>query len=155
LQAARGLGLQVIATRSFNHSGRGQDERFLVPGLIKRIRSIADAHTDRLMLGNMEVVRDFLHVLDVAKAYIALIEMGEPGQVYNVSSGEGLTVRQLAELALKVAGVVATLERDPKLARGSDIEWLVGDNSKLRKRTGWAPDNGPEDIMRDLWGAAG
>lgn len=154
LQAAVGQGLDVIATRSFNHSGRGQDPRFLLPALIQRIRSIANAQTDRLKIGNTEVVRDFLHVEDVVRAYVALLETGERGQVYNVCSGEGSTVRELADLALRVAGVEATIERDPGLTRATDIGWLVGDNSKLRQRTGWAPARGVEDIIRDLWGAA-
>jgi GDP-4-dehydro-6-deoxy-D-mannose reductase len=154
LQAAVGQGLDVVATRSFNHSGRGQDPRFLLPGLIQRIRTIANAQADRLKIGNTEVVRDFLHVEDVARAYVTLLETGERGHVYNVCSGKGSTVRELADLALRVAGVTATLERDPGLTRSTDIEWSVGDNRKLRQRTGWAPARGVEDILRDLWGAA-
>lgn len=151
LQAFAGFGLDVIATRSFNHSGRGQDSRFLLPGMVRRIKSIAKSGSPRLPIGNTAVIRDFLHVTDVTKAYIALMEHGQPGEAYNVSSGKGWTVRELTEIALKTAGVDAELERDDRLTRPADVEWLVGDNTKLRKATDWTPERPVHDIIRDLW----
>lgn len=153
LQAFSGFGIEVIATRSFNHSGPGQEERFLLPGLISRIKALAQSGGSQLPIGNTKVVRDFLHVADVAAAYIALVERGQPGEVYNVSSGKGWSVEELVELALRIIGVDATLQRDESLMRQVDVEWLVGDSAKLRARTGWAPKFGVEDIVRDLWRA--
>ena len=46
-----------------------------------------------MTIGNGDVVRDFLHVSDVVDAYLALLERGVPGEVYNVCSGEGASVR--------------------------------------------------------------
>lgn len=153
LQAFAGFGLEVIATRSFNHSGPGQDSRFLLPGVVGRIKSISDSGSRRLPIGNTTVVRDFLHVRDVVRAYIALVERGKPGEVYNVSSGKGWTVQELTRIALDIAGVDADLERDDSLARRADVEWLVGDNTRLRDATGWAPELGVHDVIRDLWRA--
>lgn len=153
IQAAAGFGLDVIVTRSFNHSGPGQDSRFLLPGMVRRIKALASSGSGRLPIGNTEVSRDFLHVADVAKAYIALVERGESGEAYNVSSGKGWTVRELAELALSIAGVNAELERDNALSRRADVEWLVGDNAKLRKTTGWEPERTVAGILEDLWTA--
>ena len=151
MQAFVGFGLDVIATRSFNHSGPGQESRFLLPGIVNRIKSLAKTGGDQLPIGNTAVVRDFLHVADVAAAYIALVGRGRPGEVYNVSCGKGWSVKELIELALRITGVRATLQRDESLARPVDVEWLVGDNAKLRTQTGWAPRRGVEDIIRDLW----
>jgi GDP-4-dehydro-6-deoxy-D-mannose reductase len=142
LQAVPGFGIDVIATRSFNHSGPGQETRFLLPGIVSRIKSLTQSGENKLPIGNTATVRDFLHVNDVVAAYIALVERGQPGEVYNVSS---------MKLALKVTGVGATLQRDDSLVRQVDVEWLVGDNAKLRAQTGWAPKLGVEDIIRDLW----
>jgi GDP-4-dehydro-6-deoxy-D-mannose reductase len=153
LQAFVGFGIDVIATRSFNHSGPGQEHRFLLPGIVNRIKSVAHSHDGKLPIGNTSVVRDFLHVADVAAAYIALVERGQPGEVYNVSSGKGWSVGELVELALRITGVKATPQPDESLMRPVDVEWLVGDNSKLRLQTGWAPKLGVEDIIRDLWHA--
>jgi GDP-4-dehydro-6-deoxy-D-mannose reductase len=153
LQAFNGLGIDVIATRSFNHSGPGQEKRFLLPGIVDRIKSLGRSGGNKLPIGNTTTTRDFLHVADVAEAYIALIERGEPGEVYNVSSGKGHTVQELLELTLRVTGVAAKPQRDESLVRPVDVEWLVGDNAKLRGQTGWAPGRGVEDIIRELWAA--
>jgi GDP-4-dehydro-6-deoxy-D-mannose reductase len=151
LQAFRGLGIDVIATRSFNHSGPGQERRFLLPGMVSRIKSLARNHGTHLPIGNTAVVRDFLHVADVAAAYMALVARGRPGDVYNVSSGKGWSVGELVELAFRITGVNVTPQPDKSLIRPVDVEWLVGDNAKLCSHTGWAPTLDVEDILRDLW----
>ena len=153
LHAFLGLGIDVIATRSFNHSGPGQEPRFLLPGIVNRIKSLAHGHGGQLPIGNTTAVRDFLHVEDVVAAYIALVERGKPGEVYNVSSGKGWSVGELVELALRITGVDATPKPDESLMRPVDVEWLVGDNGKLRSQTGWTPKLGVEDIIRGLWHA--
>lgn len=153
LQAFKGFGIPVIATRSFNHSGPGQEARFLLPGLIHRLRSLSQNGGKFLPVGNTTPIRDFLHVSDAVSAYIALMEKGRPGEAYNVASGKGWSVAQLIELALKVTKVEARPQRDEPLARPVDVEWLVGDNAKLRKTTGWAPKHSVEDIIRELWSA--
>ena len=153
LKGFPGFGIDVIATRSFNHSGPGQERRFLLPGLIDRIKSLAQKKGGQLPIGNTAVVRDFLHVEDVVAAYIALVVRGQPGEVYNVSSGKGWSVGELVELALRITGVDATPQPDQSLMRPVDVPWLVGDNGKLRSHTGWAPKLGVEDIIRGLWHA--
>jgi GDP-4-dehydro-6-deoxy-D-mannose reductase len=153
LQAFLGFGIDVIATRSFNHSGPGQEQRFLLPGIVNRIKSLAKSGGGQLPIGNTAVIRDFLHVADVVAAYIALVERGEAGEVYNVSSGKGWNVGELVELALRITGVDATMQPDKSLMRPVDVEWLVGDNGKLSSQTGWTPKLGVEDVIRDLWHA--
>jgi GDP-4-dehydro-6-deoxy-D-mannose reductase len=151
LQAFSGFSIPVIATRSFNHSGRGQEPRFLLPGLIQRLKTLSQSGGRQLPIGNTTTVRDFLHVSDVVAAYIALVERGRPGEVYNVASGKGWSVGELVDLALRITGVDAKPQRDESLARAADVEWLVGDSAKLRKDTGWAPTRTVEDIIRELW----
>jgi GDP-4-dehydro-6-deoxy-D-mannose reductase len=153
LDFSKRFGLDVIATRSFNHSGPGQERRFLLPGIVSRIKSLAHGKGGKLPIGNTAVVRDFLHVEDVVAAYIALVERGQAGQVYNVSSGKGWSVGELVDLALRVTDVDATPEPDASLMRPVDVPWLVGDNGKLQSQTGWTPKLGVEDIIRGLWHA--
>lgn len=151
LAAARAEGLKVIATRSFNHSGAGQAPEFLLPSLVRRARESAAGAT--VPIGNVEPVRDFLHVRDVVDAYISLVERGRPGEAYNVCSGEGVTVGDLAAEVLARAGVAGALESDPALRRTVDVPWLVGDNTKLRTDTGWMPARSRADIIDDLLNA--
>lgn len=155
LEAARADGLRVICTRSFNHSGPGQAPHFLLPALVGRVLAARRAPSPRtLPIGNGHTTRDFLHAEDVANAYLSLAARGVPGEVYNVCSGTGVTVEALAREVCARAGVDAELVSDPALRRAVDVPWLVGDNSKLRSTTGWAPRRSRTDIMDDLLNAA-
>ena len=153
LEAARSEGVRVIATRSFNHSGAGQAEHFLLPALIRRARAIRAGTESRLRIGNAETVRDFLHVRDVVRAYLLLIDHGVQGEVYNVCSGTGQRVRDLAAQVLKAVGANAEVEVDPALVRRVEVPWLVGDSTKLRDATGWTPSLSCDDIIADLMNA--
>ena len=155
LEAWRSDGVRVIATRSFNHSGRGQSPRFLLPGLVGRARalyaSVLAGHAPRaLMLGNQTPVRDFLHVSDVVAAYIALVARGRPGEVYNVASGEGHDVGSLARRVLRRFSLDVAVESDPELVRPVDVPALVGSPAKLRAHTGWAPALDLDALLDDL-----
>jgi GDP-4-dehydro-6-deoxy-D-mannose reductase len=153
LQSFRSEGARVVCTRSFNHSGAGQDARFLVPSLVGRALQLA-GDGGALTIGNGDTVRDFLHVRDAVEAYLALLERGEPGQPYNVCSGEGVSVRQLAQAVLRRVGATADVVTDPALARPVDVPVLVGSNAKLRRATGWIPRHSRDDIIDDLIHAA-
>ncbi len=154
LAAHRADGLRVIATRSFNHSGRGQAPHFLLPALVARAVAARTAREASVAIGNVDTVRDFLHVEDVASAYIQLVARGTPGEVYNVCSGNGVRVGDLAAEVLARAGVTAPLAPDPTLQRAVDVPALVGDASKLRAATGWTPRRTRADIIDDLLDAA-
>ncbi len=150
LQAARADGLRVIATRSFNHSGPGQAPHFLVPALVTRTLRLRGAVDPVLAMGNQTTVRDFLHVSDVVAAYIALAACGRPGEAYNVASGLGVSVGDLARRVLARAGVDARIESDPALVRPAEVPALVGDAAKLRAETGWVPARTLNDLLDDL-----
>jgi GDP-4-dehydro-6-deoxy-D-mannose reductase len=152
LEAFRSEGVRVIAVRSFNHSGPGQAPDFLLPSLVSRALALGRGNdrNARLALGNTTSVRDFLHVADVVDAYIALVARGRAGEVYNVSSGVGISVKDLAVQVLSATGVKAPLGTDPALVRKTDVPALVGSNAKLRDATGWEPTRTVRDIIDDL-----
>ncbi|MBX9927712.1 MAG: NAD-dependent epimerase/dehydratase family protein, partial [Gemmatimonadaceae bacterium] len=125
LEAWYGAGVPVVLARPFNHSGRGQSPTFLLPGLIGRLeRARRDG---RIAIGNPSPVREYLHVEDVVEAYITLIERGQPGEAYNIATGNGVTVEGLVREVLAAAGVDARCETDPALVRPVDVPYLVGD----------------------------
>ncbi|HLA91368.1 MAG TPA: NAD-dependent epimerase/dehydratase family protein [Gemmatimonadaceae bacterium] len=159
LEAFRADGVRVVCTRSFNHSGRGQHASFLLPALVERARAArAGARAGRrakdVAIGNTDTVRDFLHVEDVVRAYVLLAERGLAGEVYNVCSGEGVPVGEIAREVLTAAGVDAPLVGDDALRRPVDIPVLVGRNDKVRADTGWAPRRTRATIIADLLHAA-
>ena len=154
LQAYRATGVRVVCTRSFNHTGPGQPDRLLVPALVRRAAGLRGQADPRMPIGNLSPVRDFLHVRDVVDAYLLLAERGIPGEVYNVASGEGRSVGELARLVLSRVGVDAPLEPVPEFMRPVDLPHLIGDPTKLRTATGWRPRSGLEQAIEELIDAA-
>ena len=154
LQAFRRDGVRVIATRSFNHTGAGQGDTFLVPALVRRALRLRAEGGDRLRLGNTAPVRDMGHVSDVVRGYILLAERGTAGEAYNVCTGIGHSVRDIARLVLDRVGVAAELEEDPALVRPADVPVLIGDPGRLRQQTGWRAERTLEDGIDDLIHAA-
>ncbi len=154
LQAFRADGVQLVATRSFNHSGVGHDDHFLLPALVRRVLAIRRGARDTIHIGNGDTIRDYLHVADVVDAYLALLDRGVAGEVYNVCSGIGVGVRELTECVLDRAGVAADIASDPALQRASDVPALVGDPTKLMRATGWRARRTRDDIIDDLFHAA-
>ena len=149
LQMHRDSGVKVICARSFNHSGAGQMADYLIPSLVARARRIREGSERTLKLGN-DVVRDYLHVGDVVQAYLDLLERGIPGEAYNVASGRGVSVRQLAADVLLRVGATADISTDVALQRATDIPVLVGSHDKLTKDTGWTPRKTYLDIIDDV-----
>jgi len=147
LQAFLGDGLPVIRVRSFNHTGPGQAENFLVPALARRIAVAEREGRKEAPVGSLEPVRDFLDVADVVAAYRLLVERGSPGEVYNVCSGIGRRVADIAAALLIMARHAIELVPDPTLVRPVDVPRLVGDNTRLRTATGWSPTIPFEDTL--------
>jgi len=139
LEVWRRTGLPVIVARPFAHTGPGQDKRFVLPSFVARLREARATGARRVRTGNLEPVRDLLDVRDVVEAYVLLLRAGEPGEIYNVARGEGTSVGDLFRMLAEMIGVAAEPEPDPALARRTDIPHLVGDSTKLRRATGWAP----------------
>lgn len=143
-------GLRVVIARSFPHTGPGQDERFVAPAFARRLRGARLAKARVVKVGNLEPVRDFVDVRDVAEAYVALLTRGAPGEVYNVASGRGLALRELFERLAAIVGVDAIAEPDPEFMRPADIPHLVGDAKKLAAAAGWSPRIPLERTLTDL-----
>jgi GDP-4-dehydro-6-deoxy-D-mannose reductase len=150
LQAHLGDGLATIRVRPFGHTGPGQSPRFVVPALAARIaRAEQDGH-DEIAVGSLEAVRDLSDVRDVVRAYRLLAERGEPGEVYNVCSGTGVSVREVAYGLLARARHPITLVTDPELMRPVEVPRLVGSNARLRAATGWAPEISLDQTVADV-----
>jgi GDP-4-dehydro-6-deoxy-D-mannose reductase len=154
LDAHARLGVGVICVRAFNHTGPGQSPAFLVPGLATRIVTAERAGADEIVLGNGSPVRDFTDVRDVVRAYALLVDHGEPGEVYNVCSGRGVRVADLADALLARASRQLRITTDPDLLRPVDVPVLVGDPSKLVTATGWTPSIPLDDTLADVLDAA-
>jgi GDP-4-dehydro-6-deoxy-D-mannose reductase len=159
LEAHRERGLAVVCTRAFNHTGPGQAPTFLVPGLAARIAAAERddpnrAGSDEIALGNGDPVRDFSDVRDVVRAYALLAEHGVPGEVYNVCSGRGVRVGDLAARLIARARRPLRVVTATDLVRTVDVPVLVGDPSKLVAATGWRPQHDLDDTLGAVLDAA-
>jgi GDP-4-dehydro-6-deoxy-D-mannose reductase len=154
LRAHREGAVDVICIRAFNHAGPGQAPTFLVPGLAARIAGAERSGTDHIAVGNLGPVRDYTDVRDIVRAYRLLVTLGEPGTVYNVCSGHGVSVADIAHGLLALAERPLRLEVDPELVRESDVQVLVGDATRLRAATGWAPEIPLDRTLADVLAAA-
>lgn len=155
LQSWRATGLRVVIARSFNHSGAGQLPRFLLPAIVQRALSLADAPAGApFPVGNRTPIRDFLHVSDVVAAYISLCLQGTPGEAYNVASGTGSSVQDILDRVIARTGTRAIPTEDPALVRPVDVPILIGDPRKLQHATGWRARHSLDDIIEDLLHAA-
>jgi len=131
--------LQIMLARSFNHFGPGQKENFVAAALTKRMLLAQHLDQSKITVGNLETIRDFTDVRDVVRAYRLILTKGEGGNVYNVCSGIGRKILDLATTLLSKIDSELELKLDPKLHRPSDTPVLIGDYSKLHKQTGWEP----------------
>ena len=121
----------------------------MIPSLVARALRVRAGGERTLRLGN-DVIRDYLHVDDVVRAYLNLLERGTAGEAYNVASGRGVSVRQLAADVLLRVGASADISTDAALQRATDVPVLVGSPAKLTKDTGWTPRKTHLDIIDDL-----
>ncbi len=149
-EVARRTGLRVVVARAFPHTGPGQSDRYVVPAFARRLKAAKRIGAPVVKTGNLEPVRDFLDVRDVADAYARLLRDGIPGTVYNIARGEGRSLREIFLRLAELIGVKAIPEVDPQLTRPSDIAHLVGDAGRLRAATGWTPQIPLDQTLQDL-----
>ncbi|MBK7947495.1 MAG: GDP-mannose 4,6-dehydratase [Deltaproteobacteria bacterium] len=143
-------GLDVVCVRAFNHTGPGQSDQFVVSSFARQLAAIAGGRAaPRLRVGNLDSVRDFLHVDDVVDAYRRLLDPAVPADVYNVAGSVGIPIRDVLAALIRIAGVVPEVEVDP--ARHRPTDWLVGDATRLRRATGWQPRIAVETLLREVY----
>lgn len=147
---AQGYGIDVIITRSFNHIGPGQRENFVVSSFAKQIVEVQEGHQKDLEVGNIEIIRDFLDVRDVVKAYFQLLEHGKKGEIYNVCSGQGHTLKWVLEKMMEIAKVKFSYHINKTLIRPSDNPVIVGSNEKISTECGWKPEIPIEKSLTDI-----
>jgi GDP-4-dehydro-6-deoxy-D-mannose reductase len=150
LEAWRRTGLRVVIARAFPHTGLGQSLLYVVPAFLQRLRAARAAGARRVPTGSLEPVRDLLDVRDVVRAYLALLQHGAAGEVYNVARGEGISLRELFQQLADLVGAKVEPVPDPTLMRAGDIQYLVGDASKLRRVTGWSPRLSLEQTLQEM-----
>ena len=150
-QYHQSYGTKAVRTRGFNHTGPRRGEVFVTSNFAKQVAEMENgAREPKLKCGNLDAVRDFTDVRDMVRGYRAAVEKGEPGEVYNICSGKGYSIRELVDILRGMATVPFEIEQDPERMRPSDVPRLVGDASKFHAATGWEPTIPFEQTVKDL-----
>jgi GDP-4-dehydro-6-deoxy-D-mannose reductase len=144
-------GLAVVRARTFNHTGPGQSSDFVCSDFARQLaRIVAGAAPPVLRTGNLDVVRDFSDVRDVARGYVTLWEHGSPGEAYNLCSGVGTSVRSVLDTLVALAGVqVEVIEEETR--KRAEVPAIVGSAARAHA-LGWRPAIPLRQTLADLLG---
>ncbi len=159
-------GLQAIVFRYFNATGSDEDKQIYPnhsTSLIPQVIDVAEGRKDFMTIYGTDFdtidgsgVRDYVHVLDIARAHVAGLNYLEKGdltenfKVYNVGTGTGWSVKQIIAAVERVTGKhvnVQTAERRPV-----DVAIAVADNTKIRTELGFDPKHSDLDsLINSSW----
>jgi len=146
-----GFGCDIVMTRSFNHIGPGQLDSFVISSFARQLVAIQQEGAEPVMVtGNTAIVRDFVDVRDVVRAYDGLLRHGRSGHIYNICSGSGVSLKSVIDQMAHILGVTVTQKVNPGLVRPNDNPMIVGSFAKINAEIGWAPQISLEQSLRDI-----
>ncbi|HEX5540714.1 MAG TPA: UDP-glucose 4-epimerase GalE [Micromonospora sp.] len=158
--------LAAVSLRYFNVAGayrrpgillgeRHDPETHLIPLALQ----VATGHRDRLQLFGDDYpttdgtcVRDYIHVVDLARAHLLALDAATPGEhrIYNLGNGNGFSNLQVVEVVREVTGHHLPIEMAPR--RDGDPAALVASAQRARTELGWTPTRPVlHDIVDDAW----
>ncbi len=144
-------GLQILFSRSFNHTGPGQDASFAAPSFARQIARIEKGYTPpEITVGNLDAARDLHDVRDTVRAYAAIVECGTPGRIYNVCAGRTYKIRDVLDRLVAMSRVPVTIKVDAARYRPSDNPILLGDRTRIERELGWKPEISLDQTLSDL-----
>ncbi len=157
--------LRVIALRYFNPTGAhasallGEDPLGVPHNVMPYLAQVAVGRRERLQIfGNDyatvdgSCVRDYIHVVDVADGHrVALEHLGDdPGFThFNLGSGIGTSVMQLAEIFQEVCALKLRVDIAPR--RPGDVDMLIADPRKVNEAWGWHTTRNVRQMCADAW----
>jgi len=125
----KAYNLPITIFRMFNSYGRERDKFFVVEKTIDQM-----LHEETCYLGDPEPVRDFLYYQDQLNAYLAALENSDAiGETFNVSSGIGISIKDLADKIAELTEFKGDVVWRSMPRRPLDIMHLVGSNEKIRR----------------------
>jgi UDP-glucose 4-epimerase len=156
--------LDAVALRYFNVAGSGAPElgdrgvNNLIPMVF---RALENGQAPRVFGGDWPTrdgscIRDYIHVVDLADAHLAAASKLESLEVaesllrtYNIGSGEGTTVLEVIDAALRVSGIPIEPEVVPR--RPGDTARIVADPAAAARELGWTAKHNLEDMVTSAW----
>ena len=144
-------GLDIVVSRSFPHTGPGQSTDFVCSDWAYQIAAVEKKKIEPVIrVGNIEVKRDFSDVRDTVKAYIALLEKGRSGDIYNVARGRSVALKEILHVLVDSSSRKIRIAVDQSKLRKVDIPDLWGSHQKIKAHTGWEAQIPLSETLKDI-----
>jgi len=141
------FGFQLTIVRPFNVYGANQNQSFLIPTIIKQV-----LYSDEIIVQDLLPKRDYVYVKDLVRALISTIENSESPGIYNIGSGQSISVEGVIKVVQRVLGMNKKVHSMNK-ERKNEISDVIADISKARKILGWEPSfsfkDGIEEMLKE------
>ncbi|MDY7108641.1 MAG: GDP-mannose 4,6-dehydratase [Planctomycetota bacterium] len=133
----------------FNHESPRRGETFVTRKITRAVGRIKLGLQKKLYLGNLDAQRDWGYAGDYVEAMWLMLQQDDP-EDYVIATGKTLSVREFCELAFGAVGLDAKefIEIDPRYFRPTEVEQLLGDAAKAKKKLGWNPSTTVEELAR-------
>jgi len=133
----------------FNHESPRRGETFVTRKITRGIANIKYGLDDKLYLGNLDAKRDWGFAGDYVEGMWMMMQQAEPDD-YVLATGETHSVREFLDLAFDHAGLdwKKHVEIDPRYFRPAEVDLLLGDSTKARKKLGWQPRVSFPELVR-------
>ena len=133
----------------FNHESPRRGETFVTRKVTRAVSRIKAGLEDKLYLGNLDAKRDWGYAKEYVEAMWLMLQQEEPDD-YVVATGETHSVRELLEEAFFYVGLDwrKHLEIDARYYRPAEVDFLVGDASKAKRKLGWEAKTKFKDLVR-------
>lgn len=145
----RRRGAHASSLVLYNHESPRRPERFVTRKITAGVAAIAQGRAQTLVLGNLDVRRDWGWAPDYVDAMVRAARAGQADD-YVIATGVGHTVREFVATAFGHAGITdwePLVTTDPAFVRPADATDLTGDSTKARTRLGWAPTLDFDEIV--------
>ena len=129
--------LPAVTVRPFNTYGPRQSARAIIPGIIAQALS-----KKSVKIGSLKPVRDFTFVTDTVEGFIRAAETKDVvGKVFNLGTGDAVSIRDLAQSIFKLLKVKPNIATDHNRVRpaASEVQRLISNNSRAVKSLNWRP----------------
>ncbi|MCG3115715.1 MAG: GDP-mannose 4,6-dehydratase [Candidatus Manganitrophus sp. SA1] len=133
----------------FNHESPRRGETFVSRKISRGVANIIAGRQKKLYLGNLDAKRDWGYAKEYVEAMWLMLQQDYP-EDYVIATGETHTVREFAEAAFSYVELEWKdfVEIDPRYFRPAEVDLLIGDASKAKKKLGWEPKVRFEDLVR-------
>ena len=145
-------GMKVFFVRSFNHTGVGQNDNFVIPSWCKQVAYITKCRKSGIMkVGNLDIIRDFSNVKDIVNAYRLVIESADDSIIYNIGSGVGISLKEILNHVISLSDQQISIQQDPRLIRPIETTYSCANISLISNNLNWTPRYNIFDTVEEIY----